>query len=104
MVLFLQGYGLSVGRLLELLLEMRDRYSEILSEQWVEVFSEIFAKDNYTPICCESAEEYMLILSQFPYQDQTLEEVRYLTDHMRVCCKPRGVLLLWYLSAILNVV
>ncbi|XP_025094033.1 exocyst complex component 6B-like isoform X3 [Pomacea canaliculata] len=73
----LKGYGLSVGRLLELLLEMRDRYSEILSEQWVEVFSEIFAKDNYTPICCESAEEYMLILSQFPYQDQTLEESPY---------------------------
>ena len=65
-----------MGRLLELLLEMRDRYSEILSEQWVEVFNEIFAEDNYTPICCETHEEYVVLISQFPYQDKELLEVR----------------------------
>ncbi|KAL8624105.1 hypothetical protein ACOMHN_036108 [Nucella lapillus] len=68
----LKGYGFSVGRLLELLLEMRDRYCEILSEQWVEVFKEIFAEDNYTPICCESHEDYILLVSQFPYEDKEL--------------------------------
>lgn len=73
----LKGYGFSVGRLLELLLEMRDRYSEILSEQWVEVFNEIFAKDNYTPICCEDEAEYTVLVAQFPYQDKTLSESLY---------------------------
>ncbi|XP_070210357.1 exocyst complex component 6B-like [Littorina saxatilis] len=73
----LKGYGFSVGRLLELLLEMRDRYSEILSEQWVEVFNEIFAEDNYTPICCETEEEYTVLISQFPYVDKTLQEAAF---------------------------
>lgn len=72
--LTLKGYGFSVGRLLELLLEMKDRYSEILSAQWVEVFNEIFAEDNYTPICCETEEEYTVLVSQFPYQDKGLQE------------------------------
>ncbi|CAG5125629.1 unnamed protein product, partial [Candidula unifasciata] len=73
----LKGYGFSVGRLLELLLEMRDRYSVILSEQWVEIFSGIFAEDNYTPIFCDTPEDYLLITSQFPYKDKDLETEAY---------------------------
>ncbi|XP_005089455.2 exocyst complex component 6B isoform X6 [Aplysia californica] len=73
----LKGYGFSVGRLLELLLEMRDRYSEILSEQWVEVFNDIFAEDNYTPIFCDSPDDYTIITSQFPYRDKDLEQSDY---------------------------
>ncbi|BFZ02390.1 hypothetical protein BsWGS_05429 [Bradybaena similaris] len=73
----LKGYGFSVGRLLELLLEMRDRYSVILSEQWVEIFSGIFAEDNYTPICCDTPEEFLMITSQFPYKDTDLESEEY---------------------------
>ncbi|XP_059159349.1 exocyst complex component 6B-like isoform X2 [Physella acuta] len=73
----LKGYGFSVGRLLELLLEMRDRYSVILSEQWVDVFAAIFAEDNYTPIYCMEAEEYTVISSQFPYRDKDLEEAAF---------------------------
>ncbi|XP_055955503.1 exocyst complex component 6B isoform X2 [Patella vulgata] len=70
----LKGYGFSVGRLLELLLEMRDRYSEILSEQWVDVFNEIFQEDNYTPICCSTEEEFNIITSQLPYHDKQLQK------------------------------
>ncbi|RUS81404.1 hypothetical protein EGW08_010842, partial [Elysia chlorotica] len=73
----LKGYGFSVGRLLELLLEMRDRYSVILSEQWVQVFNDIFAEDNYTPIMCESPEDYLIVTSQFPYKDKDLERTDY---------------------------
>jgi hypothetical protein len=54
---------------------MRDRYSDILSEQWVEVFNDIFAEDNYTPICCETLEDYTILVSQFPYQDKELAQV-----------------------------
>ncbi|GFR79650.1 exocyst complex component [Elysia marginata] len=71
----LKGYGFSVGRLLELLLEMR--YSVILSEQWVQVFNDIFAEDNYTPIMCETPEDYLIVTSQFPYKDKELERSDY---------------------------
>ncbi|XP_071090028.1 exocyst complex component 6B-like isoform X1 [Haliotis cracherodii] len=73
----LKGYGFSVGRLLELLLEMRDRYSEILSEQWVDIFNDIFREDNYTPICCNDEEEFSLIMSQLPLNDAELQQSPY---------------------------
>ncbi|XP_061171334.1 exocyst complex component 6B-like [Saccostrea echinata] len=70
----LRGYGFSVGHLLELLLEMRDQYSDILTRQWVDIFNEIFSEDNYTPIYVESVEEYTAIVTQFPFQDEELEQ------------------------------
>ncbi|XP_078310435.1 exocyst complex component 6B-like isoform X1 [Crassostrea virginica] len=70
----LRGYGFSVGHLLELLLEMRDQYSDILTRQWVDIFNEIFDEDNYTPIYVESVEEYTAIVTQFPFQDEELEQ------------------------------
>ncbi|XP_041370054.1 exocyst complex component 6B-like [Gigantopelta aegis] len=73
----LKGYGFSVGRLLELLLEMRDRYSEILSEQWVDIFNNIFHKDNYTPIYCESEAEFVDITSQMPCPDKALYQAPF---------------------------
>ncbi|XP_060073280.1 exocyst complex component 6B-like [Ylistrum balloti] len=69
----LRGYGFSVGHLLELLLELRDQYSDILTRQWVEVFNEIFDDDNYTPIYVESDEEYLAVVTQFPFQDDDLQ-------------------------------
>lgn len=65
---------------MELLLEMRDRYSEILSEQWVDIFNDIFREDNYTPICCNDEEEFSLIMSQLPLNDAELQQV---TEHYK---------------------
>ncbi|KAK3094794.1 hypothetical protein FSP39_006322 [Pinctada imbricata] len=73
----LRGYGFSVGRLLELLLEMRDQYSDILTRQWVDIFNEIFKEDNYTPIYVESQQEYTCIITQFPFQDEELEREHF---------------------------
>ncbi|KAL3863861.1 hypothetical protein ACJMK2_005588 [Sinanodonta woodiana] len=73
----LKGYGFSVGHLLELLLELRDQYSDILTEQWVLVFNEIFANDNYTPIYMESEDEYVGIITQFPFLDEELRQAPY---------------------------
>ncbi|XP_071168991.1 exocyst complex component 6B-like isoform X6 [Mytilus edulis] len=69
----LRGYGFSVGHVLELLLEMRDQYNDVLTRQWVDIFNEIFSEDNYTPIYVESIEEYTAIVTQFPIQDENLE-------------------------------
>ncbi|KAK3587474.1 hypothetical protein CHS0354_003611 [Potamilus streckersoni] len=73
----LKGYGFSVGHLLELLLELRDQYSDILTQQWVLVFNEIFANDNYTPIYMESEDEYIGIITQFPFLDEELRQAPY---------------------------
>lgn len=54
----------------------RDQYSDILTRQWVDIFNEIFDEDNYTPIYVESVEEYTAIVTQFPFQDEELEQVR----------------------------
>ena len=41
----------------------------------MQVFNDIFAEDNYTPIMCESQEDYLILTSQFPYKDKELERV-----------------------------
>lgn len=38
----IQGYGFTVSSLYDLLLEIRDTYSQILMRRWVEVFNSIF--------------------------------------------------------------
>ena len=75
--LLCQDYGFGVGRLLELLLEMRDRYCEILSEQWGDIFTEIFMTDNYTPICCDTEEDFVELVSQFPFQMGDWKKVKH---------------------------
>ena len=55
----------------------RDQYNDVLTRQWVDIFNEIFSEDNYTPIHVENVEEYTLVITQFPIQDENLERVRY---------------------------
>lgn len=59
----------------ELLLEVRDQYTEILMQKWVHVFQEIFEADDYTAILVRDEEEYYYIVSKFPYIDEKLEKV-----------------------------
>ncbi|KAL4231929.1 Exocyst complex component 6 [Mactra antiquata] len=73
----LKGYGFSVGHLLELLLELRDQYSDTLTRQWVGVFNGIFADDNYTPIYIECEAEYISVITQFPFTDEELQQSPY---------------------------
>ncbi|XP_052225229.1 exocyst complex component 6B-like isoform X1 [Dreissena polymorpha] len=70
----LKGYGFSVGHLLELLLELRDQYSNTLTRQWVGVFNGIFSEDNYTPIYVEEEPEYISVITQFPFVDEELQQ------------------------------
>ncbi|KAK2173949.1 hypothetical protein NP493_839g01090 [Ridgeia piscesae] len=70
----LRGYGFTVSQLYDLLLEIRDQYSEILMQKWVGVFNKIFDEDNYTPIMVETDDEYEVIISKFPFRDEQLEQ------------------------------
>ena len=54
---------------------LRDQYSEILMKKWVEVFSAIFAEDNYTPITANNEDEYRKVTSIYPFRDEQLEQV-----------------------------
>ena len=53
----------------------RDQYSETLTQQWVEIFKSIFAVDNYTPIYIENAADFVSVMAQFPFYDETLQQV-----------------------------
>ncbi|XP_064604031.1 exocyst complex component 6B-like [Liolophura sinensis] len=66
----LRGYGFSVGQLSDLLLEIRDKYNEILMQKWSGVFDGIFNEDNYTPIYVRDAEECVAIMDGFPLRGE----------------------------------
>ncbi|XP_053438699.1 exocyst complex component 6 isoform X4 [Nycticebus coucang] len=70
----LQGYGFPVNRLFDLLFEIRDQYNETLLKKWAGVFRDIFEEDNYSPIPIINEEEYINVISKFPFQDPDLEK------------------------------
>ena len=44
-------------------------------KKWVEVFNEIFDKDNYTPIRVDTQKEFTDITGVYPFRDEALEQV-----------------------------
>lgn len=46
----LRNYGYSVKPLWELVRELRDHYTEVLMQRWVQVFREILSKEHFQPI------------------------------------------------------
>nr|XP_042129495.1 exocyst complex component 6B isoform X9 [Peromyscus maniculatus bairdii] len=70
----LQVYGFPVNQLFDMLLEIRDQYSETLLKKWAGVFRTILDSDNYSPIPVTSEETYKKVVGQFPFQDTELEK------------------------------
>ncbi|XP_076990666.1 exocyst complex component 6B isoform X2 [Tamandua tetradactyla] len=70
----LQVYGFPVNQLFDMLLEIRDQYSETLLKKWAGIFRNILDSDNYSPIPVTSEEMYKKIVGQFPFQDIELEK------------------------------
>ncbi|XP_044153863.1 exocyst complex component 6 isoform X1 [Bufo gargarizans] len=73
----LQGYGFPVNRLFDLLYEVRDKYNEALFKKWAGLFRDIFEADNYSPIPVANEEEYMAVISKFPFQDPEGDKVSF---------------------------
>ncbi|XP_006815439.2 exocyst complex component 6B-like, partial [Saccoglossus kowalevskii] len=71
------SYGFPASKLLELLVEIKDQYNEILMKKWVQVFRDIFDKDNYTSMYVETPQVYHEITHQFPFYDEQLEKQSY---------------------------
>ncbi|XP_057599601.1 exocyst complex component 6B isoform X4 [Hippopotamus amphibius kiboko] len=70
----LQVYGFPVNQLFDMLLEIRDQYSETLLKKWSGIFRNILDSDNYSPIPVTSEEMYKKVVGQFPFQDTELEK------------------------------
>ncbi|KAM4706566.1 exocyst complex component 6B [Discoglossus pictus] len=70
----LQGYGFPVNQLFDMLLEIRDQYSDILLKKWAGLFRNILDADNYSPIPVTDEDMYRKIVWQFPFQDPELEK------------------------------
>ncbi|XP_074051796.1 exocyst complex component 6B isoform X1 [Macrotis lagotis] len=70
----LQVYGFPVNQLFDMLLEIRDQYSDTLLKKWAGVFRSILDSDNYSPIPVSSEELYKKVVGQFPFQDTELEK------------------------------
>ncbi|XP_040275280.1 exocyst complex component 6B isoform X1 [Bufo bufo] len=73
----LQGYGFPVNQLFDMLLEVRDQYSDILLKKWAGVFRSILDADNYSPIPVSDETAYKKVISQFPFQDPELEKQQF---------------------------
>ncbi|XP_061439671.1 exocyst complex component 6B isoform X2 [Rhineura floridana] len=70
----LQGDGFPVNQLFDLLLEIRDQYSETLLKKWAGAFRNILDSDNYSPIPVANEEMYRKMVRQFPFHDSELEK------------------------------
>ncbi|XP_041442936.1 exocyst complex component 6B isoform X5 [Xenopus laevis] len=73
----LQGYGFPVNQLFDMLLEIRDQYSEILLKKWALLFRNILDSDNYSPIPVTNEETFQKLVGQFPFQDSELEKQQF---------------------------
>lgn len=63
----IRSHGFNVDPLIKLLIDVRDRYNEILMNRWWNVFKNILDADNYHPMQVNSLEEYNQVLNEFPY-------------------------------------
>ncbi|XP_077356155.1 exocyst complex component 6B isoform X2 [Festucalex cinctus] len=73
----LQGYGFPVSQLFDMLLEMREQYSEILLKRWNVTFRQVLDQDNFSPIPVSTEQDYRHYTSQFPLQDPELEKLPF---------------------------
>lgn len=61
------NYGYSVKPLWELVRELRDHYTEVLMQRWVQVFREILSKENFQPIMVKRCRLYKNNVDSFKY-------------------------------------
>ncbi|KAH1022411.1 hypothetical protein HUJ04_011817 [Dendroctonus ponderosae] len=73
----LHNYGYFVKPIWELVQELRDHYTEVLMQRWVQIFREILSKEDFQPIIVHDEEEYEQILQTFPCDVDLPDDVVY---------------------------
>ena len=69
--------GFPVIPLLDVLMELRESYQQLLLTHWTQRFRELLAHDNYTPMIIEDEAKYQLLLRQFPLRIEATEKVSF---------------------------
>ncbi|EDV20759.1 uncharacterized protein TRIADDRAFT_60734 [Trichoplax adhaerens] len=64
----LAGYGFSVSKLHDILMEASDAYNDKLLTEWKDKFLIIFQSDNYTPITVNDNKDYWRNIEEFPFK------------------------------------
>lgn len=72
----LRNYGYSVKPLWELVRELRDHYTEVLMQRWVQVFRDILSREDFQPITVEDSSQYEEVSSSFPFESDE-DEINY---------------------------
>eukprot|EP00123_Amoebidium_parasiticum_P001377 comp12449_c0_seq1/m.7376 comp12449_c0_seq1/g.7376 ORF comp12449_c0_seq1/g.7376 comp12449_c0_seq1/m.7376 type:complete len:784 (-) comp12449_c0_seq1:710-3061(-) len=70
----LAGYGYNTARLYDLLLNVRDRYDQLLMSQWQERFDIILVDDDYKPLKVDTPQQWEAIMSKYEYYERAQEE------------------------------
>ncbi|XP_050305936.1 exocyst complex component 6 isoform X2 [Anthonomus grandis grandis] len=73
----LRNYGYSIKPLWELVRELRDHYTEVLMQRWVQEFREILSKEDFQPIVVHNEEEYEQILQSFPWDGDLPDDIHF---------------------------
>lgn len=73
----LRNYGYSVKPLWELVRELRDHYTEVLMQRWVQEFREILSKEHFQPIKVDNQEEFEQVLLSFPWDGDLPDDVTF---------------------------
>ncbi|RYP71665.1 hypothetical protein DL771_004616 [Monosporascus sp. 5C6A] len=72
----MEGWGYSVSRLDEFLVDLFDKYAELLKRRFSEDFQEIVSTDDYMPMAIKSREEYeKLVNVSWFSQDKDIEDL-----------------------------
>lgn len=71
----LRNYGYTVKPLWELVRELRDHYTEVLMQRWVQVFREILSNEVFRPVQVQDQEELDNVLSSFPWEEDLPDNI-----------------------------
>ncbi|KAK4882101.1 hypothetical protein RN001_005420 [Aquatica leii] len=73
----LRNYGYTVKPLWELVRELRDHYTEVLMQRWVQIFREILSNEDFQPIQVDDQEEYDSVLLSFPLDADMPDDITF---------------------------
>ncbi|XP_045467865.1 exocyst complex component 6 [Harmonia axyridis] len=73
----LTNYGYTVEPLLDFVKELRDHYTEVLMQRWVQVFREILSKEDFQPVEVLDQEVLDNILSSFPWDEDLPNNITF---------------------------
>ena len=73
----LQSYGYPVGRLVDILLQVRQRYTTVLQENLQERLSKMLMEDNLQQVVVADEDSYLATVAKFPFESQVFREAGF---------------------------